>query len=72
MPVDERKLLKEIKDAGCSVEQTKKGHFLVLDSGGNPIESYAVRHPGKREVLDAYVKNIRKALSKIKQQKRKP
>ena len=63
MPLDERKLLNEIEKAGCSVQKTKKGHFLVLDPQGNPIEGYAVQHPGKREVLHDYVRKVRKALS---------
>lgn len=65
MPLDERKLLREIRDAGCSVKETAKGHFLVLDPSGNPIAGYAVRHPGKREVFDVYVVKVRRALIRI-------
>lgn len=64
MPIDEKQLLWEIKKAGCSVLRTRKGHFLVLDSHGNPIEGYAVRH-GKAEVLNIYVQKVRKALQQL-------
>jgi hypothetical protein len=64
MPVDARKLLKEIRAAGCSVQRTKKGHLLVLDSSGNPIESFAIRHPGNY-VLDCYAYPIRKILKEL-------
>lgn len=66
MPVDEKKLIKEIKAAGCSVKRTASGHFLVIDPGGKQIAAYAARHPGKREVFDHYVQKIRKAIAKVK------
>ncbi len=65
MPTDLRKLLQEIRQAGCSTHLTEKGHYLVLDANGNPIEGFAVKHPGKPEVLDSYVSKVRKALSKL-------
>lgn len=64
MPLKKRDLEREIKAAGCSIEMTKKGHFIVLDPDGNPIEGYAVRHPGNY-VLDKYVSKVRKALKKV-------
>ncbi len=65
MPVDEKKLISEIKAAGCSIKRTASGHFLVIDPKGKQIAAYAVRHPGKREVFDHYVKKIRKAIAKV-------
>ncbi len=67
VPVDEKKLIKEIKTAGCSIRKTTGGHFIVLDPSGKQIAAYAVRHPGKREVFDHYAKDVRKALAKVKQ-----
>ena len=66
MPVDERKLLQEIHEAGCSVKETGRHHYLVYDPEGNPIGGYAVRHPGKREIFDHYASKVRKALSQVK------
>lgn len=65
MPLDESDLIEEIKNAGCAIKRTKKGHFLIIDPKGNVIESYAVSHPGKREVKDSYVRLVRKALAKV-------
>jgi len=65
MPMSRRKFEKEIKEAGCSVMRRSKGHFFVIDSHGNVIEGYAVRHPGN-EVTDVYIKKVRKALLQVK------
>lgn len=68
MPVDEKKLIREIKAAGCSIKRTAGGHFLVIDSFGKQIAAYAVRHPGKREIFDHYARKVRKAIAQVKQQ----
>jgi hypothetical protein len=65
MPVDARKFFREIRKAGCSTQRTNKGHFIVLDPSGNPIEYFAVHHPGNY-VLDCYVSPVRKALKEVK------
>ncbi len=64
MPITQRRLENEIKIARCSIKRTSRGHFLVFDPNGKQIQTYAVRHP-KREVLDVYVKRVRKALSEV-------
>lgn len=62
----EKEMLREIKSAGCSVKRTAKGHYLVLDSLGNVIESFAVGHGANKGMVNApYVSKVRKALAQV-------
>ncbi len=65
MPKKLREIQDLIKRAGCTIQTTKKGHFLVLNKKGVQIASFAATHGKKTkrdEVLDVYVKKIKKAL----------
>jgi hypothetical protein len=62
--VKTRDLVNEIRAAGCMIERTKKGHYLVLDPAGNPISGFATLHPGN-EVIPKYVSKVRNAIKKV-------
>ncbi len=59
----------ELKAAGFSVERTKKGHFNVINAKGNVIVNYSVGHgSNKNEVLDCYLRQVRKAVKEDQEQ----
>lgn len=47
MPVDFRKLRREIEKQGLFLEETKKGHYKILSPDGTVLTVFAVSH-GKR------------------------
>ncbi len=70
MPADFRKLRREIEDQGLFLEETKKGHYKILSADGTVLTVFAVSHgkSAKRgEVLDCYVRPIRKLIQSYKE-----
>ena len=65
MPIEFRKLKRQILDHGLLLEETKKGHYKILSKDGIVLTLFAVSH-GKNtkagEVLDCYVRQIRKLM----------
>ena len=59
-------MLEEIKEAGCHIEMTTKGHYLVLDKSDNPIEGFSVGHGSNKNMVNSpYVTKVRKALKRL-------
>jgi len=64
MPVDFRKFQSELKNQGYSVERTNQGHYWVIRPDGGKLINFAVGHgSNKGMVLDAYVREVRKAVA---------
>jgi hypothetical protein len=67
LPLEERKLLKEINARGCFVQPTGKNHYKLIDPRGNLLTTFAVSHKrgSKREVKDVYVRLVRASLAML-------
>lgn len=63
MPLDFRKFRKELEEQGYSVVMTTNGHYWVVKADGGKLVNFAVGHgKNKGEVLDSYLRNVRKAI----------
>ena len=55
---------KLIKQNSLDTVRTKKGHYIIVDSKGNALMSFAIKHTknGKDEILATYVDRFHKLL----------
>jgi hypothetical protein len=68
-PVPYKKLLKELREAGCTVDETKYPHIVAVFCNGELVGTLSVTHGGNtkgNEVKFPYVRAIRKALERIR------
>lgn len=71
--IDYSKFKKELKDEGCTLDESAAPHRVNVHYNGLPIGQFSVRHSGgtKKEVKIPYLKPIRQALKKAKELEQK-
>lgn len=67
-PIPEHEFLKFLRENGCRGERKGSEYAAYRESDGRLVSTYAVKHPGKREVKYVYKRNFEKALKKIEEE----